>query len=72
MKAYASRVDLTVIMKQITETLDQKWQEYHKGFNINLEVDQRIEKEAHHVSAIVRLAQMQSTLPDLTLEQRTS
>ncbi len=57
-EAYADGVDLILIMKQITETLNQKWQEYQKGFNINLEVDQRIEKEARHVSVIARQVEM--------------
>ncbi len=54
MEVYAGKVDLIVILKQITETSNQKWQEYREGFNINLAVDQRVEREACHVTAIVR------------------
>ncbi len=70
MKVYAGKVDLIVILKQITDTSNQKWQKYRDGFNINLAVDQRVEREAHHVSAIVRQAEMQTALPKLAVQEQ--
>ncbi len=46
MEVYAGKVDLIVILKQITESSNQKWQKYREGFNINLAVDQRVVREA--------------------------
>ncbi len=38
-------------------------------FNINLAVDQRMEKEAHCISALTRQAEMWTALPELTIQE---
>ncbi len=70
MEVYAGKVDLILILKQITDTSNQNWQRYREGFNINLEVDQRVERETRHVSAIARQAEMRTALPELTIQER--
>ncbi len=70
MGVYARKVDLIVILKQIIDTSDQKWETYQEGFNINLAVDQRVEREARRVSAIMRQAEMQTALSELTIQER--
>ncbi len=66
---HADQPAIQDLTDRMTKTSYQKWQEYGEGFNIDLAVDQRVEREAHHVSAIARQAEMQTVLPELSIEE---
>ncbi len=67
---HADKPAILELTDNMTEVTNKKGQEYQEGFNINLAVDQREEREACHVLAIMRQAEMRTALPKLTIQER--
>ncbi len=66
---HADKLAILELADNMAKVTSQKGQEYQEGFNINLAVDQRMEREAHRVSAIVRQAEMWTALTELTIQE---